>query len=353
VLGITANKIVLNALYFSGLTAVSKSFTQGIGAIWMLHHVRDHQGQAFDPNAHLTITPDFLASQIEAMQAKGYEFVSLDEAKHRLSAYRNHAGKNPFVTVTLDDGYRDNFNYAVPVFRKYNVPYTIYVAPGLVDGGATLWWEDLEAVIRARDTIYVDLDEGRREFAISTPSEKNRAFEFLANYLATKVDEERHVQIMKDLCAAYSIDQQAHCRDEIMDWAQISELSEDPLCTIGAHTINHVRLSRLSPDEMRYEMEESRRIIEAETGKSPQHLAYPYGMEGAAATREFEAAKEIGFSTAVTTRHGVVYTEHQKHMHALPRISLNGHFQSSFYTSALMSGLPTRLQNWGSRLNVR
>jgi peptidoglycan/xylan/chitin deacetylase (PgdA/CDA1 family) len=135
-----------------------------------------------------------------------------------------------------------------------------------------------------------------------------------------------------------------------MGWGEIAGLAGDPLCTIGAHTIHHFALARLEPERARFELEESARIIELETGRRPRHFAFPYGYPAAAGPRDFALAREAGFASAVTTRHGVVYAAHRDHLHALPRISVNGRFQAVRHVSTMLSGVTTRLL--GRRIHV-
>lgn len=345
-------KIVLNSIYLSGANLLCQSWTRGVGSILMLHHVRENPREAFSPNAFLGVTPKFLDTLLASLTATGVDLVSMDEAAERIKNAKSSNSERPFIAVTLDDGYRDNKEIAAPIFAKYNMPYTIYVAPGFVDGKADLWWDDLEHIIAARDTVHVDLEKGREEIDTSTVSLKNQAYIDLMDYLSRVVDEKRQREIVRDLASQYKIDVAAHRESQIMSWKEIAELNKDPLCTIGAHTISHPILARLSEKEAKFEMMESARIIEAELGERPKHFAYPYGMAKAAGPREFEMAKECGFTTAVTTRHGVIHEEHCDHLTALPRISLNGNFQSVHYVKTLISGIPTLLQNKGKRINV-
>ncbi len=345
-------KTILNTLYFSGLQAVSGFWTGGVGAILMLHHVREADHSQFSPNKHLQITPGFLDKLLKSLRASGYEFVSLDQLHEYMGREKTDPNTRR-IAITLDDGYRDNLLNAVPVFRKHDIPYTIYVAPGLVDGRADLWWEDLSAIIAARDQIRLSLPNGHQEFDTSTLAKKNQVFHELLQWLTTDVEEDRQRNIVRELAWMYKIDPRAHCESQIMNWREIVDLSKDPLCTIGAHTIHHYALARLNTAEAEWEMRESAKILSAELGYMPDHFAYPYGYPAAAGARDFELAKTIGFKTAVTTRHGVIHKAHSDHMQALPRISLNGNFQARRYVETLLSGLPTLLQNKGRRLNVR
>jgi len=61
-------------------------------------------------------------------------------------------------------------------------------------------------------------------------------------------------------------------------------------------------------------------------------------------------AREAGYVSAVTTRHGVLRAEHAHHLHALPRISVNGRYQSVAHIRTMLSGITTPLANRGKML---
>ncbi|MEO0329055.1 MAG: polysaccharide deacetylase family protein [Pseudomonadota bacterium] len=345
-------KILLNGFYFSGLQAATAPVTQGIGSILMLHHVQNIECKPFSPNCHLSVSPEFLDAVILRLKLEGYEFVSMDEVVDRLKNPEAAKSEKPFLCVTLDDGYRNNLENAVPIFRRHEVPYTIYVAPGLTEGKHTLWWEDLEIVIASRKKVIVEFPDGPATFITATPKQKLQAYKALIHRLVLDSSEPQQRQIIADLCVKYNHDAVAHAKSSIMTWKMLQKLNKDPLCTLGAHTIGHFALAKLSRDEAIQEMSNSRALIEEKTGKKAKHFAYPYGYPVAAAEREFELARELGFESAVTTRHGVVYEDHEKHLCALPRISVNGSHQSMRYIHTLLSGLPTRVKNAGGKLDI-
>lgn len=350
--GTLALKTIFNMLYYSGAQSLMRFWMSGLGGILMLHHVRDEEPRPFSPNAGLAVAPAFLDRLLCRLANAGVDFVSMDDLARRLRSHSAGDRPDPMIAVTLDDGYRDNLAEAVPIFRKYKVPYTIYVTPGLVDGQADLWWEDLEAIIAAKSDFYLQSPKGRVAFDVSTAARKRAVFAELTEFLAYSVSEYEQRRIVRELAKQARIDTGENRRREIMTWHELAELANDRLCTIGAHTIHHYALSRLDEAEAQRELVESASIIEMELGSRPRHFAYPYGSGREAGTREFRIAADAGYETAVTTRHGVLYPEHAGHMQALPRISLNGHFQAQRYVDTLLSGLPCRLQNRGSRVNV-
>ena len=134
-----------------------------------------------------------------------------------------------------------------------------------------------------------------------------------------------------------------------MAWPELVRLAAHPLATIGAHTIHHVNLRELPAAAARDEMAQSVSVLGAALGRTPRHFAYPYGYAAAVGEREIALAGELGFATAVTTRHGVLLAEHGRHLLALPRISVNGRFQSLGRIRAMLSGLTTPLANRGRR----
>ncbi len=345
-----ARKVVLNALYYSGLQAALNPLCGGMGSILMLHHVRDEELTEFSPNYHLSVAPDFLDTLFSDL-APHYEFVSIDEAHARLTGEKP-TGRKPFLAVTLDDGYIDNIDNAVPIFRKHNVPYTIYVAPNMADGKSTIWWEDVEICVRLMANLNIELPEGMRHFDTYKPELKHKAYKELMRTLFLETEEKTAREIVRKLSKIAGHDDIAHLKKNVATIAAIKELNQDPLCTIGAHTMCHFVLSKLDAKTLEWELEESKKVLEKELGEPIEHLAYPYGYIQAAGLREFQMAKRLGFKTAVTTRHGVLYPENSEHLHALPRVSINGHHQSMKYMNTLLSGVPTRLKNKGRKLDV-
>ena len=131
-----------------------------------------------------------------------------------------------------------------------------------------------------------------------------------------------------------------------MNWDEIRAIAAHPLVTIGAHTVNHRNLKRLSTKPMRATRSAtSGASCRRELGEEPRHLAYPYGYASAVGCREVGFARDAGYASAVTTRHGVLRAEHAGFLHALPRISVNGRYQSVAHIRTMLSGVTTPLAN--------
>ena len=268
----------------------------------MLHRVTAHPEKPNGVNRHLNIAPDFLDLLIADMKRGGYEFVSMDETVERIVAKR-HARK--FATITADDAYRDNLTEALPVFEKHAAPFAIYVAPSLINGTTDLWWEVIEDIVAARDFLFVPTANGRVTLDCSTSAKKYAANVYLHDYLTRQVSEEDQRNVVRDLARSVGVDFERP-RKTLMDWDDVRTVARHPLATIGAHTVNHYNLKRLSEEKAFSEMADAARILEFELGTLPRHMAYPYGYAAAVCHREVALARQAGFVSAVTTRHGLL-----------------------------------------------
>jgi peptidoglycan/xylan/chitin deacetylase (PgdA/CDA1 family) len=339
----------LEALYLSGSHRALQPLFGGVGAILTLHHVRPARPGAFQPNRLLEVTPDFLEHIVQRLRRANIDLISLDEMYRRVS---EQIFWRKFVCFTFDDGYRDNLEYAWPIMQRHGVPFAVYVATSFPDRLGELWWLALEAVIAQNERIALVIDDEDRHFTCRTMAEKTKVFDAVYWWLRGLPTEQEVRRIVQDLCHRYRVDLTAFCADLCMTWNEAETLARDPLVTIGAHTVNHVMLKKVSAEEARREMKMSAAVIESALGRRPRHLAYPVGDASSAGAREFRLAQEAGFATAVTTRPGVLFPEHRHHMTALPRIALNGEFQRLRYVQVLLSGTATALHNRFRRVNA-
>ena len=317
----------------------------------MLHHIRPGGGlqNGFAPNAGLELTPEFLDTVIDHAKTRGYELLSLEAAVRRLE--QGGGSGDPFAVFTIDDGYRDNLVHAWPVFRRHQCPFTIFVAPSITDGTCELWWRGLEAVIAGETRVRARVAEEDVDLDAFTDAQKQAAFERLY-WPVRSMEEHAQRQWIREFCRARGVNLEAICRAEAMTWSELRKIAADPLCTIGAHTVNHYAVAKLTPEEVRAEVVASRDRIQQELGILPKFFAYPYGDETSAGPRDFDIVRDAGFEAAVTTRKGLIFPAHKDHLLSLPRVSLNGGFQKRRYVDVLMSGTAFMLWNGLKRVKA-
>jgi peptidoglycan/xylan/chitin deacetylase (PgdA/CDA1 family) len=314
----------------------------GVGAIFMLHHVRPPRHDAFQPNRHLEIAPEFLRSVLAHIRARDIDIVTPDEMQRRLRAGES---ARRFACFTFDDGYRDNRDHALAVMREFDAPMTVYVTRDFASGGGLLWWTALERVVARADVIDAPIGAEGQRLDAATPAAKAAAFAVLHDWLRGMPSDAGLHAAVAALCRAHGVDAEAIAPELCMSWDELRGFAADPLVTIGAHTLTHCRLAVASPETARREMADSRKAIETELQRPAPHLAYPYGDRSACGAREFALAREAGFQTAVTTRPGMIYAQDADALTALPRLSLNGNYQQVRLLPALTSGAATAIAN--------
>lgn len=339
----------LEALYFTGAHHLMRPIFAGVGAIFMLHHVRPRREADFQPNYGLEIAPEFLRLMLMHLRSHDIDIISMDEA-HRRLIDRDFSRR--FACFTLDDGYRDNRDFALPVMREFDAPLTVYVASDFAEGTGRLWWAALERVIARASSIEVAIGDVATRLDCSTPVAKQAAFDRMHDWLRSLPGEHDVAREITALCARHGVDEAAICREFCMSFDELKPFSDEPLVTIGAHTITHCNLAKQTAETANHELVTSRARIESALQRPALHLAYPYGDRIAAGPREFALARAAGFKTAVTTRPGMIFPESADHLTALQRVSLNGNYQEARILPVLTSGAATAVWNGFRRIDA-
>lgn len=321
----------------TGLDRLARGLLGGRGVILTFHHVRREPLASTDLNRILEITPDFLEAALGQLAALDYEIIPLDDVPARLAG---KAAARRFAVLTFDDGYRDNVEHALPVLQRYEAPFTVFVCTGFADGTAPIWWLDLEEAMLARPALNVQLPDGPFVAEGRTPAARIAALRSL--YWRLRGQPEVFTRnFIGRLADQAGIDTRARTRRLCLNWEGLRALAREPLVSFGAHSLSHPRLATLDAETARREIAASKAQVEAELGMPVRHFAYPVGDRASAGLREAEFCRIAGFETAVTTRPGLLFSGHAERLHALPRLSVNGLFQTSRQFRALLSGLPT------------
>lgn len=176
----------------------------------------------------------FFAAVIRKLQRSGLDIVSLDEMYRRLT---QRDFKRRFVCLTFDDGYRDNLQWAYPILKKHEVPFTLYVPTSisrphrrdLVGSAGTGGREQRphpDSILTGASAALIARAPTTRRISTSSST---------GGCAASETEDELRA-VVRDLAARYGIDMKALCDELCMSWEDIAELSRDPLVTIGAHT---------------------------------------------------------------------------------------------------------------------
>ncbi len=333
--------VCIGLMRYTKLYRLLCPFFIGSGVILVLHRVLPEKScPRIAANSRIEITPQFLEQLIQFFLGKGYEIVSLDTVYQRLM--RSETG-SPFVCFTFDDGYADAFEVIYPLFKKYQLPYAVYVLTAFPDRESLLWWYMLEDLVLHHDSVKFCYQ--KKDYNIKTVSraEKEVAYTNIRD-LFLSVPPEQMEDVVEAVFSPYSFNRQDYA-DQQMSWEQIVTLAQDPLVTIGAHTVHHYNLKQLTPDQVLWEIQAGKKRLEEKTGQQIHHFAYPFGSSKEAGSREYKLAAGCGFDTMTTVCEGNIFPEHRQHLECLPRVEITGRHQDLTLVDLRRCGLVAFLRN--------
>ena len=318
-------RIAASAIKKSGIYSLLSPWYSGYGTILMFHRIcNSGEKSSLRANSSLEITPDYLEEIIGFFTKKGYEFVSIGDVPGILNAKRP---AKKFVVFTFDDGYVDNYKLAYPIFRKYQIPFTIYITTSFPDGTAILWWYMLEELIPKHEIIEFDINGKNYKLRCKDNQERESAFISIRDIIMGSRSE-NFLSLISSIFNKYGIDPRDPVRRLSVSWDMVHEMARDPLVTIGAHTVNHIALKNLSEKDMLEELIQSKSKIEKVTGIPVKAISYPFGGPNEAGQREFDAAQRSGYTTGTTTVLANVFKQQKNSLTALPRWNVDGNIQN-------------------------
>lgn len=289
---------------------------RALGFIFMLHRVAEWDDGKIRWNEYLKISPNKLDSILTSLKKK-YEIISLND----VTTYLSEKHKKKFVVFTFDDGYKDNLTNALPIFKKHNVPFTIFLTSDFMDRKAILWWYLLEDLLLSHNEVI--LSNGKK-FACSTMDEKSHAFLTIRDEIL-KINQNSLFEGLTKLFDGYKIDWFSKCEELCLSWDDVQRLTKEPLVTLGAHTQHHYNLTLLSTEDDVYEeIMAGIKTVEKHINTTLSTFAYPYGL---ANQREISVVSSMNdyFNVAVMAGGGAV-TNECKNAYALPRFFIEESF---------------------------
>jgi peptidoglycan/xylan/chitin deacetylase (PgdA/CDA1 family) len=266
-----------------------------------------------DDPFYLCVSPDNFAAHLEEITRSREPSTLAD-----LSV----PSRRPRVIVTFDDGYKDNLADALPIAQAKGVPITVYVTSGMLDGHSGFWWDRLAPLLRSLPpgTGEISLPIGGTDVPIALG-----ASDLLTDLKAVR----RHLlplpvsEIKRAIDAVsekWSVETPPAPDARVLTPAELLQLAAAEIVTIGAHTVDHVRLRDRSRQEQVDTITTSRQDLEQFLGQRVDHFAYPFGHREDFDERAVEAVRSAQFATACTSLPGTVRSSTDPYL--LPRRSV-------------------------------
>jgi peptidoglycan/xylan/chitin deacetylase (PgdA/CDA1 family) len=243
---------------------------------------------------HLCVRPDNFAAHLEEM-SRGREPSTLADV--------SVPSRRPRVVVTFDDGYRDNLTNALPIAESKGVPITVFVTSGILRNHNGLWWDRLGTLLRSRPPqvreIELRVGSGNVRLPLGSSGIRADLDSVRRHLLPLRVTEiERALDAVSE---QWQVGSAPPADAGTLTPEDLRQLAACDTATIGAHTVDHVRLRDRSAREQQDAISGSKTELEQSIGQAVSHFAYPFGGRDDFDDRSVDAVRSAAFDTACTT----------------------------------------------------
>ncbi|MBN2366700.1 MAG: polysaccharide deacetylase family protein [Calditrichaeota bacterium] len=245
-----------------------------------------------DPFAIGVVTVNNFKKQIEYLKKK-FRIISLNKLVEEV---KKGSIKPNSLCITFDDGYLDNFLYAFPILKKYDIPATIFLTTDTIGTANLLWFDKVIQIIK-RTNIH-QINFLNHEFDLTDFNSKKKSWKNILELLKKYPPDERdeYIEVLKDSCKIFEFDKVRI----MLNWEEIKDMFKSGM-NFGAHTKSHPILTTIDIEKIKNEVLESRLIIENNLDCEITNFAYPNG-----GIKDFNTSckvilKKYKFKSAVTT----------------------------------------------------
>ena len=113
--------------------------------ILMYHHIQPAAIAKQKDQIALSVDSGTFESQMAYLNSAGYTTISTSQLAQALINHGQVPGKS--VVVTIDDGYGDFYNFALPIVQKYHIHVDLLIPTGLLNNPDYMNWDQLKAAI--------------------------------------------------------------------------------------------------------------------------------------------------------------------------------------------------------------
>lgn len=304
-----------------GWTGLADPYVRANGlhgaTILMYHSVADRpEAESIDPDNW--ISPKTFMEHARFL-ANHRKVLALSDLVERLVAgARIDPGT---VVLTFDDGYLDNLQVAFPILDEYQLPATLFLPTRYIDDCENQWIDRLYCSFKTRTTNHFTIDAEHMSaryagtYTLSNQLNCRRAYAELSAYLLGATCDDRE-EVLTSI--ARQLKPSARELKLTMGWEDVNRaIAQFRGIEVGSHGEAHLNLSECTEDVVRQELLNSKRRIEAMTGKSVRFFSFPYNRVSAMAIAMLEP---LGYDAAVASASAMVRVEDTTCKYHLPRL---------------------------------
>ena len=282
----------------------------------MYHRILPESDSRFaDEEPGMVVTPDTFRAHLEILR-EFFELMSLSEWHER-----QQSGKTLPIracAITFDDGWRDNYEYALPILSEKCTPATVFAVAEMIGTARRFWPNRIAHLIKYHQRELIELAEadwlGTHLRTLEHAAERERMAAVIAicKQMSDAELEHRLNHLEPNICTHTTP------APALMDWEQLREMSSSGHIEIGSHTNNHLRLlPSLDTEITRREIVGSKTLLETKLDRPIRTFCYPNGDTSDLALR---IVRE-NYTMAVTTQRGI--NNARTRAHQLHRIGVH------------------------------
>lgn len=298
------------------MRALLRSFYRRVQCAWrprvliLVYHCVCPPGHT-DP--YITVSPEHFEEQIAYLGRTGMA-ISMDELLGYIRG--THVPKGGRILVTMDDADEGTATYAAPVLRRYGVPATVFVPTGAVGLTVGYWWHRFQFLAEAIKARGGSLHEWlmQRDPQLTTADPFRNLWKQFRLLSPNNRDD-----LLESASKAYGNPELPKI-SRPLNWDELDEMSRDGLITLGAHTVTHPMMAKLTDDELNWEVQKSREQLSTLPGYRDV-FAYPYGDPDVVNDRTITAVRNAGFTAAFINTPGTIGASTDRW--ALPRVGID------------------------------
>jgi peptidoglycan/xylan/chitin deacetylase (PgdA/CDA1 family) len=304
-------------------------------ALLTFHRVALPGATAGDPEV-IDTSPERLDAHVGFLK-RHFSFIDTGDVE----AFRNGTPlpRNP-VLLSFDDGYKDNFEHALPILQRHGAKASFFVASSFISERRIFWWEKIGFILGRTKVVRIRLDYPEPlDLAFGDPEAQRVARRTLLRMIKDRkgLDVDRFVAAIADACEVkWDLNEETRLANEmLMTWDEVRALKAAGM-DVQSHGHRHLVTQTMTPDALRKDLIESRACIEEEVGPV-RAIAYPTGR-GVEGNVELRAAVEgAGFHLAFTNGGGGLRGRPVDWLN-IPRMTTSLEMTESFFRGCLAFG---------------
>ena len=225
----------------------------------------------------LCVSPSNFESQLTFLK-KTHAVISLQDAINHIE--NKKAFPKKCVVITFDDGYVDNFNFALPILEKHATPATIFVTSGLVGTQLEYWWDELERIfllLPPHKTLELKIADSHYSWEIKNDDDARKTYTELHPKLKHLCENERNAIIDELFLWAGKSRSEIRETHRSLNHSEVLALSKSSVIEIGSHTVTHPCLRFESDKKQLLQIVDSKQQLTTLLCKEIQSFSYPFG----------------------------------------------------------------------------